>query len=550
MGFLGVWGGVVGAAGPCPCRRLLDCMDGDARLRMDSRTDAHTLRLARGMGALAVLHLLVGAMLGLSVDEAHYALYATHPALSYFDHPPLVGWVQWPLVQLGGATPLLRLLPGALWLLAVWMVYRMALLLAVRAGQEPATQAIAARWAVLACALAPLLHVLGLGLVPDTLLMVLHLALMWQTLRMMDSVRPSPWQWLLLGVLLGLAGLAKYTAIFSALAVAVCLWAVQGRALFRQRGLWLAAVVALLIASPVFVWNAQNQWVSFAYQGQHGSGGAWQAVHLMRFVLVQCLAYGPLILWGLWGQAALRRSPQRWTIAFFLLPFAVMAALSGGGTSLPHWTAPAMLSLAPLAGLGLARMVTGGRKALATRLVQGLALLQALACGALVLVMLTAGMPFMAGKAASASATDPPNPFADLLGWDNAGRRASELAKEHGITSLSVQNWTLASRLAWYARPLPVHVLADRFDQFDLWWGDLPAGGDTLLVDWSQLPYELPLGAHGFVRCEPLDALPVKRLGYTVATFYFHHCQAWAASPMPRLRAAGPETPEVPGRAP
>ena len=43
----------------------------------------------------------LGAVIGLSVDEAHYLLYAVHPALSYFDHPPLVGWVQWPLVALG-----------------------------------------------------------------------------------------------------------------------------------------------------------------------------------------------------------------------------------------------------------------------------------------------------------------------------------------------------------------------------------------------------------------------------------------------------------------
>jgi hypothetical protein len=43
-----------------------------------------------GLLLALALHLLLGAALGLSVDEAHYALYAAHPALSYFDHPPLV----------------------------------------------------------------------------------------------------------------------------------------------------------------------------------------------------------------------------------------------------------------------------------------------------------------------------------------------------------------------------------------------------------------------------------------------------------------------------
>ena len=62
------------------------------------------------------MHLLAGASMGLSVDEAHYALYALHPALSYFDHPPLVGWIQWPLVMLDASTALLRVLPAMLWL--------------------------------------------------------------------------------------------------------------------------------------------------------------------------------------------------------------------------------------------------------------------------------------------------------------------------------------------------------------------------------------------------------------------------------------------------
>lgn len=75
--------------------------------------DRRSVWLLCGMG---VLHGLMGAAVGLSVDEAHYLLYALHPALSYFDHPPLVGWLQWPGVALDLPTVLLRLLPGALWL--------------------------------------------------------------------------------------------------------------------------------------------------------------------------------------------------------------------------------------------------------------------------------------------------------------------------------------------------------------------------------------------------------------------------------------------------
>ena len=485
------------------------------------------------------LHTLLGAFLGLSVDEAHYALYAAHPALSYFDHPPLVGWVQWPLVALDAPTAVLRLLPGLLWLATLLLVHRLTLRLAAGpvaaaspASVERAEQA--ACWAVAVLLLAPLLHILGIGLLPDTLLMFWSAALMLQTLRLMQPAHAARLaQWLLLGALLGLAGLSKYTAIFSAAAVALCLLSAHGLRLLRQPGLWLATLLALALVSPVLVWNAQNHWISFVYQLKHGGGGGWQLLQLLRFLLLQLLAFGPLLLWG--GAGLLRvAAPRRLLLAFFAIPFALLAYLSGGGSSLPHWTAPAWVALAPFAGIGLAPAWTGGKR----RLLAVLLLLQALACVALPTLMLSAGMPFLQGHSASAESSDGPNPFADLHGWDAAGARARELAQQQGLDAVAVQNWTLASRIAWYARPLQVQVQEDRFDQFDLWAGKLAEGGSALLLDWSQLPYEIPLAPHGFARCSLLDRLELRRLGYAVSRFDFYACSGWSGAPQPRLKPA------------
>jgi len=147
-------------------------------------------------------------------------------------------------------------------------------------------------------------------------------------------------------------------------------------------------------------------------------------------------------------------------------------------------------------------------------------------------------MPFMEGRVASAEASDAPNPFADLHGWDAAGARARQLAAQHGLPSVAVQNWTLASRIGWYARPLPVHVLEDRFDQFVLWAGKLPPGGNALLLNWSQLPYETPLGAHGFADCQLLETLHTQRLGMPLARFELFACRGWSGAPAPRLQSA------------
>lgn len=481
------------------------------------------------LALVLVLHALLGAALGLSVDEAHYLLYAAHPALSYFDHPPLVGWVQWPLVALGAPVAVLRFIPGLLWLATVWGVYRLSLrLLAGHALAQPA-----ALGAVLALALAPLLHVLGIGLLPDTLLMALTVALLWQTTTLMEpEALDRPKDWLLMGLLMGLAGLAKYTAVFTALALALVLLWTHGLRLLRKPWLWVALGLALVLILPVFIWNAQHEWASFAYQVAHGQGHhEWLGLHVLRFLVLQLLAFGPLLLAAAWARGA---GSARWLWVAFALPFGIFTYMAGGGTSLPHWTAPAWVTLAPLAGLGLARAWQTSVR----WLVLALGAVQALACAGLLGLMFTAGWPVLPGS--TAPVAPQPNPFADLHGWDVAGARAQALAAQQGLGSVAVQNWTLASRLGWYARPLPVHVLEDRPTQFRFWAGDLPAGGNTLLVDWSYLSYDAPLGAHGFASCTLLDSQEVTHWGMPLASFRFYDCRGWSGQPQANLEPRKP----------
>ncbi len=479
-------------------------------------------------GVLAVafvLHFALGSSVGLTVDEAHYLLYAYRPALSYFDHPPLVGWIQWPLVSIDAPLWLLRLLPGLLWVTTLLAVHRLALRLQPQAELAQTS----GFYAVLCLALTPLLHLLGIGLLPDTLLMLWLALLMLQTLDLMQvAAVQKTLPWFKLAVLLGLAGLSKYTAILPACAVAVCLLAAHGWRLLVNYRLWLATGLAVFMVLPVLVWNAQNDWVSFLYQTQHGKGGAWQALYLAQFLVIQVVAYGVLLWWGFvgWRRVAVN---HRWLGLFFVVPFGVHALLSGGGSSLPHWTAPAWVGLAPFAGIALARftLAKAGKWWFGA-----VAAIQVVLCGGLMLLMLTGGRPLL--SASSSEVADQPNPFADLHGWEQAGQHATRLAQSAQLPALAVQNWTLASRLGWYAKPLPVLVLEDRFDQFDIWAGDMPQGGNALLVDWSYMAYTLPLAPHGFSQCKWLETMPVKRFGQPLGYFRFYACFGWMGEPQPR----------------
>ena len=485
-----------------------------------------------------LLHLAFGSLLTLSVDEAHYALYAEKLALSYFDHPPLVGWVQWPLVALGVPDAVLRLIPQLLWLTACLLARNIARELPARIPQwpsDPHSKDVAGLWAIALVLLAPLLHVLGVGLLPDTLLMVLTLLLMQVTLRLtrpipLTATKPSDLHvWLALGVLLGLAGLSKYTAILPAAAVILSLVGAQQLKWLRSPGPWLALIIALGLVSPVFYWNAHHEWISFVYQLKHGSGGQWQARRLLGFIGLQLVAYGPLLFLG--GYLAVRQVVTRrnWQalclLSFFLIPFLVTAGLSGGGGSLPHWTAPAWLALIPFCANALAAHWRAGKHQWIIAFVRT----QAVICLLAFIALFFVGIPGISQQ----HAWGKKNPLADLWGWDQAGARARDWSKSLNIASISVKNWTLASRMAWYARPLDVVVLDSRFDQFDLWFGQIPTGQDSIFVNWSQMSFDLPTQPGGFESCTRVEQLYIERLGRLVSDFSFYHCRNWGGAQAP-----------------
>ncbi len=474
----------------------------------------------------ALVHFALGFSVEFSVDEAHYALYAKHLAWSYFDHPPLVGWIQWPLVSLTSSEGIIRLIPELLWILSAFLVYKVTLeihhLIQGRNAGYLTTALPSANscgfMAVLAIIASPLPHVLAIGLLPDTLLAPLSLGLMLMALRWTHKDSFSLGDWVITGLLLGLAGLSKYTAAFTALALLFVFLASPKKVWITKAGFWIAAAIALIIISPVLYWNWINDWISFKYQIAHGSGGVWAWRRVATFIGIQIACFGPLLLLGtfIFLKHCLRSQKAIFIalLSFFVIPFTIFASLSGGG-GLPHWTTPAWFCLAPFAGIGLAK-AWAMRHRLAIRL---------LVIGQLLICILGFGFVLSGGINSSSIKS---NPIADLYGWKIAGQKATQLAQASKVNRIAVQNWTLGSRAAWYAQPIPVFVLDQRQDQFDLWFGQLPTGASVLLINWSGMPFTPPVGGNlAFEQCEPLDKLEIIRFARVLSTFDYSLCRNW-----------------------
>jgi 4-amino-4-deoxy-L-arabinose transferase-like glycosyltransferase len=478
----------------------------------------------------ALVHFGLGFSIEFSVDEAHYALYAQHLAWSYFDHPPLVGWIQWPIVSLTASEGLIRIIPELLWIISCLLVYQVTLkvhhfIQGRNSGYLTSTLPSAntcGLMAVLLIVAAPMPHILAIGLLPDTLLAPLSLGLMIMALRWLIQDHFTLGDWLLTGALLGLAGLSKYTAIFTAFALLLVFVSSRKKPWIKTMGFWLALLLVLFLISPVLYWNWMHDWISFKYQIAHGSGGQWLWRRLGAYLGIQVLAFGPLFMVG--GYLFFRDCMHGTKLSllsllgFFFIPFVIFASLAGGG-GLPHWTTPAWFCLAPFAGIGLAKAWSAQHR----KVIRALFIFQIVLC--------LVGFGFVLSGGLSSGIVKS-NPIADLYGWKIAGQKAADLAKVNPVDGIAVQNWTLGSRAAWYASPIPVYVLDQRKDQFDLWFGALPKGVNILLINWSGMTFSPPVADHaGFERCEPIDALEIQRFGQILSKFDFSLCSHWREPP-------------------
>jgi 4-amino-4-deoxy-L-arabinose transferase-like glycosyltransferase len=213
---------------------------------------------------MALVRLWLAGTLGLTDDEAYYRLWALAPAMSYLDHPPMVGWMIAAGRWVAGDSPLGNRLGAVLVsLVGPFVLWRTATLLF---GPSIGRRAV---WFALAM---PLLAVGGVVVTPDTP-SVLFWGLTGWALAELWASRNANW-WLAVGLCAGLGLLSKYSNLF--VGAGIVLWLALVRAnwpWFRAWQLWAGGALALLLTLPVLVWNAQHGWASFAKQfGRVGHG--------------------------------------------------------------------------------------------------------------------------------------------------------------------------------------------------------------------------------------------------------------------------------------
>ncbi|NJL23794.1 MAG: glycosyltransferase family 39 protein [Calothrix sp. SM1_5_4] len=296
-----------------------------------------------GAGVLLVWRFVLLYQLGLGDDEAYYSDWGRHLALSYFDHPPLVGWI---------TGVFQRLSPGAEWAVrwpfvaltagTAWGLFR----LARRLGDNDAA---IKTWIILT--LLPLYSFGGFMAFPD----IPFLAAWVWALNVSLRIEESPERisgWLQLGCATGLVILSKLSGVI--LLASIFLWMVSStrlRAQFRTSRPWLGLALTLAIVLPVIVWNVENGFptIRFQFWERHHSGGLSFRRWLL-FLLSQALVLSPLALILVVRECftafgTISRPVSRWLLSFSLPAVAVFFIQPLFSQFMVHWTAPAYLPL-------------------------------------------------------------------------------------------------------------------------------------------------------------------------------------------------------------
>ncbi|MEX0859993.1 MAG: glycosyltransferase family 39 protein [Cucumibacter sp.] len=424
---------------------------------------------ALGAMAVGLLALKLALMLSAAVtqDEAYYFLWALHPGLSYYDHPPLNAWALAVSSSLFGWTTFAVRAPVILSSIAtVWVLY----LWAKRRGGDGWQ---AQFWiSVILYGSMPVILAATSAALPDHLLVLFGLASAHFFLAFFEDYEAGAADYRLLylgAAALGFAGLAKYNAGFLGIGVALLiLLSARLRPLLVSPHLYLAAGLSLAMQAPVLIWNLGTGLASFHFilAGRHGLltatpiFGAIGPVLLTTLFVLSPFAL-PALFRLLFGPDA--GPARRLGVIVFLLSSAVTFTLSLYTFVLFHWNLVAYLILLPLAAGWIGRR---------------LAIAQA-AYGA---VALLAGIVNFAALPLTALMGVPDRFSAHSYGWTEVAAAVEAAEAQTGAAFLAGAAYPLAAQLAFALRNPEVTSLYPSIDEFDFWFDPAAHRGRSAII--------------------------------------------------------------------
>ncbi|MBI3901975.1 MAG: glycosyltransferase family 39 protein [Nitrosomonadales bacterium] len=277
--------------------------------------------------ATLAIKFILAWLLPMSGDEAYFIVWAHHPDLGYYDHPPMVGWILQMLLYFGSSEVMLRLPAILLSSLIGLGIYQLL---------KPHDENKAALVAILY--LVSPLNILNVLITTDTPLILfafLSVAALVKALQ-----RDSMGWYALSGVLFGLAFLSKYFAVLLGLGY-LSYFVLGGRG--KLKGAALLFLAALPFALLNLWWNYTHCWDNILFNlYNRNEGEEFSLGKVAIFIGTQIYLMTPPVVYYLFKHRAefgrkIRRDHYRLFACAFLLPMAAFMLLSFKKVIGLHW---------------------------------------------------------------------------------------------------------------------------------------------------------------------------------------------------------------------
>lgn len=444
-------------------------------------------------------------------DEAYYWMWSQHPAISYYDHPPLNAWAMWVSSKLFGWNIFaLRIVPILTFIADIWLLWSISNLL----SEKPKQHFFVTLILFLST---PIFLTMSMLALPDHLLILFLLLSLFFFLKFFSPKKTTTaWQWsslYLACVFLGFATLAKYNAVlFGAGIFIFAITNARARTIFSHWQSYFAFALFLAVVSPEIYWNIATKAssVTFVLQDRHAGLPTDNNFDGVKGYVGGMVAFlSPFLIWPLLQTLFGRRTTLhgdgiKLARAIFWASSLLFLTLSLTTEIMFHWNLVAYVAILPFIALYMRAGWTLIAHSLFGILVAGL-----IAFNFSVLPLRTY---FSSADYFSARA----------YGWQQTAQKAQVFLAKNDIGFIAGTHYTISAPLGFALKNPDVTDLGPLRSQYRYWFEPTKYLGQNALIVTETANGLSSSLASRFETVEHLDSLRIEQNGYLVEERHFY----------------------------